>query len=300
MSAHLLCFYTEGILHASKFSNPHRSEWQTVHTMTEDETIFEIINNRRSMRLFLDKPVTDEILTKLLKAGMRAPFASQLCSVVYTRDKTKITEVRMGSYPTAPLLLIFLIDVRRLEKIMTQRSHTYIFDDLMTLWVGLQDVTLVVQNLILAAEALGLGSVLLGNAPLRADIIAETFNIPKRVFPVVGMNLGYPDPTENTEIRPRFPLKNSAFEDSYLDHSKVDIEECMKVMDEGMLAQGYYIKEKTKVKLKEGIDDIGFDRYSWCEHISRKMCQGRWSDDALFTILQRHGFKPNDERDPQI
>ncbi|MFX0054619.1 MAG: nitroreductase family protein [Candidatus Hermodarchaeota archaeon] len=268
--------------------------------MTEVETIFEIINNRRSMRWFLDTPVTDEVLRNVLQAGMRAPFASQLCSVVYTRDKAKMKKVRMGSYPTAPLLLVFLIDVRRLEKIMAKRGHIYEYDDLMTLWLGIQDVTLAVENLTLTAEALGLGSVLLGNAPLRADIISETFNIPNRVFPVVGMNLGYPDPAEKTEIRPRFPIQYSAFEDSYLDHSDSDIDECMKVMDEGMLAQGYYVKERTKVKLKEGKDDIGFDQYSWCEHISRKMCQGRWSADALFTILQRHGFNPNDERDPQI
>jgi nitroreductase len=268
--------------------------------MTEAEKIFEIINNRRSMRWFLDKPITDEVLSRVLEAGMRAPFASQLCSVVYTRDKAKMEKVRMGSYPTSPLLLVFLIDVRRLEKIMAKRGHTYRFDDMMTLWIGLQDVTLAIENLTLAAEALGLGSVLLGNAPLRANIIAETFDIPKRVFPVVGMNLGYPDPAENTEVRPRFPLRFSAFEDKYLDHSDADIDACMKQMDEGMLAQGYYIKEKTKIPLKEGKDDIDFDRYSWCEHISRKMCQGRWSDDPLFTILQRHGFNPNDERDPQI
>lgn len=268
--------------------------------MTEVERIFEIINNRRSMRWFLDKPVADEVLETILKAGMRAPFASQLCSVVYTRDKAKMKKVRMGSYPTAPLLLVFLVDVRRLEKIMAKRNHIYDFDDLMTLWIGLQDVALAIENMIIAAESLGMGSVLLGNAPLRADIIAETFNIPRRVFPVVGMNLGYPDPAENTEVRPRFPLQFTAFEDEYLDHSDADIGSCMKVMDEGMLAQGYYIKEKTKISLKEGEDDIGFDTYSWCEHISRKMCQGRWSPDPLFTILERHGFRPNDEKDPQI
>lgn len=263
--------------------------------MTIESGIFKIIENRRSMRWFLDKPVSDDILTKILKAGMRAPFASQLCSIIYTRDKEKMKSLSIGSYPTAPLLLIFFIDIRRLEKIMSKKGHNYIFDDMMTLWVGIQDVTLVIENLTLAAEAMGLGSVLLGNAPLRADRIAKAFNVPNRVFPVVGLNLGYPDPAENTEVRPRFPLKYSAFEDVYFDHTDSSIEECMKVMDEGYLAQGYYIKEKTKITLKEGTDEIGFDTYSWSEHISRKMCQGRWSEKPLFEILENHGIKPKDE-----
>ncbi len=263
--------------------------------MKGESNIFEIIENRRSMRWFLQKPVSDEVLSKVLEAGIRAPFASQLCSIVYTRNKEKMKSLCIGSYPTAPLLLLFFIDIRRLEKIMVKRGHTYNFDDMMTLWVGIQDVTLVIENLTLAAEAMGLGSVLLGNAPLRADLIARAFNVPKRVFPVVGLNLGYPDPAENTEVRPRFPLKYTAFEDTYLDHSDSDIEECMKVMDEGYLAQGYYIKEKKKIALKNGKDNIDFDKYSWSEHISRKMCQGRWSEDPLYSILEKHGIKARDK-----
>ncbi|MFX0107568.1 MAG: nitroreductase family protein [Candidatus Hodarchaeota archaeon] len=267
--------------------------------MTSSNDVFEIIANRRSMRKFLDKEVTDDVLFKILEAGMRAPFASQLCSVVYTRDKEKMKKLRMGSYPTSPLLLVFLIDMKRMEKIIAARGYTYDYDDMMTLWLGLQDVTLAIENATLAAEAMGLGSVLLGNAPLRADLISEIFNVPRRVFPVVGMNLGYPDPSEETEVRPRFPLEYSVFEEKYLDHSDADIEKCMRTMDEGYLAQGYYIKERTKVPLREGKDEFDFDRYSWSEHISRKMCQGRWSPESLFDILQRHGFKPKDESEPR-
>jgi nitroreductase len=254
--------------------------------------IFEIIHNRRSIRKFLDRPISDEVLTTILEAGFRAPFAAQLCSIVYTRDKQKMLDAKIGVYPTTQVFLIFLVDFRRLEKMMHQRGHEYIYDDGMSLWLGLQDVSLVVENVTLAAEAMSLGSVLLGLAPFRADTISELFAIPDRVFPVVGMCLGYPDPEEKTEIRPRFPLKFSAFEDSYLDHSESDMHECMKEIDEGYLAQGYYIKKKIKVPLREGKDEIDFDRYSWSEHISRKFSQRRGADNPLFPVLRRHGFNP--------
>jgi len=258
--------------------------------MNDSSEVFRIINNRRSIRSFLDRVVSEDALSQVLEAGMRAPFAAQLCSVVYTRRKEKMKELRIGAYPSTSVLLIFFIDLRRLEKIMSLRGHEYGYDDTMSLWLGLQDVSLVVENVTLAAEAVGMGSVLLGIAPVRADTISEVFRVPKRVFPVVGMCLGYPDPSDKTEIRPRFPLEFSAFEDAYLDHSDGDIQKCMKEMDEGFLAQGYYIKKRIRVPLEDEEENIGFDRYSWSEHISRKFRRGRWKGERLLSILERHGF----------
>ncbi|MGY5876633.1 MAG: nitroreductase family protein [Candidatus Thorarchaeota archaeon] len=259
----------------------------------KSEAVFDIINNRRSIRTFLDKPLSDETLTRILEAGMRAPFAAQLCSVIYTKDKEKMKQVGIGAYLSAPVLMVFFVDLRRMEKIMAQRGHEYASDDMMSLWLGIQDVTLAIENLTLAAESLGLGSVLLGVAPIRADRIAEVFKVPKRVFPVVGLSIGYPDPADKTEVRPRFPLEYSAFEDTYRDHSESDIQACMKQMDQGYLAQGYYIKKRIKVPLEDKEDDVGFDRYSWSEHISRKFRRATWRDNPLVSIIEKHGFNLN-------
>lgn len=258
--------------------------------IVKSNIVFDVINNRRSIRKYLDKPVSDEILAQILEAGFRAPFAAQLCSVIYTHSREKMKEAGIGVYPTAPVHLIFFIDFVRMEKIMKKRGHEYGSDDMFTIWLGMQDVVLVIENLTLAAESLGLGSVLYGMVPARADKIAKTFNVPKRVFPVVGMSLGYPDPTEETEIRPRFPLEMSAFKDEYRDHTDEDIEICMKKMDEGFIAQGYYMKSRIKVPLGDKEDTIGFDKYSWSEHISRKFRNPDRRGDSLLEILRRHGF----------
>ena len=255
-----------------------------------DNFVLNTINNRRSIREYLDKPVSNEILSLIFKAGFRAPFAAQLCSVIYTRSRDKMKEAGISVYPTAPVHMIFFIDVVRLEKIMAHRGHDYGYDDMMTLWLGMQDVVLMIQNLTIAAESLGLGSVLYGLTPLRAESIAKTFKVPNRVFPVVGMSVGYLDPAEETEIRPRFPLEMVAFEDEYRDHTDQDIKSCMKVMDEGYIAQGYYIKSRTKVDLIDKEDTIGFDTYSWSEHISRKFRSAFRREEPLLDILRRHGF----------
>ena len=252
--------------------------------------LFEVINTRRSIRKFTDEPITTETLNQILEAGIKAPFAAQLYTIVYTRDKEKMKKLHIGAYSTTQLLMIFLIDFRKIEKIIAQRNYQYDYDDGMLLWLAIQDASLVVENIILAADALELGSVLLGGAPLQADIIKETFNIPSRVFPVVGLCLGYPDYSVETDIRPRYPLKYTAFADNYEDLSETEIQECMKNMDEGYITQGYYIKLQAKIPLKKGKDSIDYDKYSWSEHQSRKYSQGSWKKESLFSILKRHGF----------
>jgi len=258
----------------------------------QTQNLFDVIQNRRSIRQFLDKPISDEILEKILTAGFRAPFAAQLCSVIYTRDQKTIKELRQtGVYPTTQVLMLFLVDLYRHEKVMKQRGHTYEFDDAFALWLGLQDVSLMVENLILATDALGLGSVLLGAVPHFVDHLTRIFEIPKRVFPVVGLCLGYPDSSEHTEIRPRYPLDFSAYEDKYRDSTREELLSAMNVMDEGYLAQNYYVERNIKIPLRKGEDRIDYDTYSWCEHISRKFIHGGWTKASFLEKLREHGFK---------
>ncbi len=256
-----------------------------------NSNIFDLINNRRSIRSFTDQEISDEILQTILAAGLRAPFAAQLYSIIYTKKPDIIKKVRkLGIYKSTKALMIFLLDVRKLEKLMTAKGHQYNYDDLLTSFFAIQDATLAAENIILAAEAYGLGSVLLGVAPLEADLLAEVFNIPKRVFPLVGLCMGYPDESVETDIRPRYPVENVVFKDSYKDLTDADVNANMKAMDEGYLTQGYYIKAKAKIPLKAGNDTIDYDKYSWSEHISRKFCQGKWSEDTLLQKMKKHGF----------
>ncbi|MFX1285890.1 MAG: nitroreductase family protein [Promethearchaeota archaeon] len=263
--------------------------------LNSTQDIFKIIHNRRSIRKFTDKAISDEVLETLLKAGVRAPFAAQLYSIIYTRNPEIIKEknIRCGVYPTTKLLMFFFVDARKIEKIINQRGYTYDYDDINLIWLAIQDATLVVENIILTAEALGLGSVLLGAVPNQWKQINELFNVPPRVFPIIGLCIGYPDPSALMDIRPRYPLKYIAFEDQYKDLTEEEVQECMEKMDKGYFEQGYYIKQKAKIPLKKelGDDKIDYDIYSWSEHISRKMVQGRWGEKPFITLLEDCGFK---------
>lgn len=269
--------------------------------------VLKYMHNRRSIRRYTNKPVTDQVLEDILKAGFRAPFAAQLGSVIYTRDPAIIKQLgkKIGVYPSTPVLLIFLIDMRRMEKIMAKREISYGQDDGVAFLMGTQDVSLVVENVIIAAESLGLGSVLYGAVPNIADELSELLKIPDRVFPLVGMSVGYPDPKENTELKPRYPFNFSAFQDSYRDLNDEEIQHCMNAMDY-YETTGYQMRapkipadikgmdeSEFKVALKEGeIDTVPLDKYCWTIHISRKWHK-RYPEDGptIRDMLAKKGFR---------
>ena len=145
------------------------------------------------------------------------------------------------------------------------------------------------ENMVIAAESLGMGSCFLGASPYIADEIARQYKLPPRVFPLVQLVMGYP--AENPPPRPRYPISFSLFEDTYPEFTEDEIDLAMRQMDEGYLAQDYYRKGKSKIRLgSERQETFTYDNYSWTEHISRKWGQWYASPQELLSQLAQRGF----------
>jgi len=244
--------------------------------------IIDAMLKRKSIRKYTDQMPSDEVIETIVRAGMQAPFASQSCSLLLTKGKK---ETERG----APLEFVVCVDSHKLERIMAKRNWKLISNDLMILMFGMQDATLMAENMVMAAESLGLGSCFIGAAPYLADKIAKEYKLPKRVFPLVVLVMGYPD--EDPPVRPRYPIDYVLFENEYPEFDDAAIEAAMKVMDDGYLAQDYYREGNFMIKLtgrrKETFD---FDTYSWTEHISRKWGQWYPSPERLLKQLKKRGF----------
>ena len=154
---------------------------------------------------------------------------------------------------------------------------------------GIQDAALMAENMVIAGRSLGLGSCFLGSAPYRADKIAEEYDLPKRVFPLVQLVMGYP--AEDPPTRPRYPMEFTLFEDKYPKLDDDTISEAMREMDDGYLAQDYYRNLKARIRLEGDREEtFTYDNYSWTEHICRKW--GQWYPDpkTLLEQFERRGF----------
>jgi nitroreductase len=253
--------------------------------------IIETMLNRKSIRRYTGEMPSEEVILSVVRAGQQAPFAAQLCSILLTKS-----HVPFG----APLLFTICVDVHRMEVIMAKRGWEIVTNDLSMLFFGIQDASLMAENMVIAAESYGMGSCFLGAAPYMAEKIAKKYRLPPRVFPLVQLVMGYP--AENPPPRPRYPMSFSLFEDKYPEFTEEQIEAAMKKMDEGYLAQNYYRKDKIKIRLEHGREETyNYDDYSWTEHISRKWGQWYESPAELLDQLAARGFnvKRTDSDNPE-
>jgi nitroreductase len=246
-----------------------------------NKEVVETLLNRKSIRKYTGEMPTDEVIQAVARAGQQAPFAAQLCSLLLKRKK--------GIPYGAPLLFTICVDLHRMELVMGRRNWKKVTNDLSILFFGIQDASLMAENMVIAAESFGMGSCFLGAAPYIADKIAKEYHLPARVFPLVQLVMGYP--AENPPPRPRYPLSFTLFENRYPEFSDEEIEQAMKQMDDGYLAQDYYRTRKAKIRLEKGRQEtFTYDNYSWTEHISRKWGQWYASPKELLTQLVNQGF----------
>jgi FMN reductase (NADPH) len=246
-----------------------------------ENSVIETMLHHRSVRKYTAQKPDDETICTIIRAGQQAPFASQLYSVLLSRKK----KAPYG----APLWFTICLDIHKMELFMAKRGWQVVTNDLTLLLFATQDAALMAENMVLAGESLGLGSCFLGAAPYQAERIQREYKLPPRVFPLVQLVMGYP--AENFSPRPRYPMEFTLFEDRYPEITDAMVEEAMRVMDEGYLAQGYYVKQKAKIRLEAGRKEtMTYTTYSWTEHISRKWGQWYRSSRELLKQLEKCGF----------
>ncbi len=246
--------------------------------------------NRASVRSFKDDPVPGDVLETIVLAGRQAPFTGQMYSIITVDDEETRSQLaqHFGRLATrAPLFMLILADIRKLEKFVAARGRENKLDDISMLFLAIQDAAYAAQNMVIAAESLGLGSVYLGAAPWVAGEMARIFDLPPRVYPLVGLCLGYP--SESPPPRPRIPLEHVVFDGRYRDLDGKAVEECLKVMDAGLIREGYYARG-ARISV-DGDDPVAENQYGWGEHVSRKYGGGldRIARD-LKSMLSQQGF----------
>ncbi len=243
--------------------------------------IIETMLNRKSIRSYTDEMPSDEVVETVVRAGQQAPFASQLGSLLLKRDQE-------NNPFKAPLFFIVCIDSYKWERIMARRGWTMHGDDMLLVLLGMQDAALMAENMVIAAESLGMGSCFLGGIPFHSEEIIEEFKLPPRVFPMVGLTIGYP--ANDPPPRPRYPLEFVLFEGEYPQLDDDLVQKSMDVMDDGYLAQDYYEKFKALIPLQGDREEtFDYDTYSWTEHICRKWGQELFPPNLL-KQFERCGF----------
>lgn len=160
---------------------------ETVKSSTANE-VYNTIMARTSVRSYQDKAVEPGKVDSLLRAGMAAPSAmnKQPWHFVAVTDREildglGVANPHAGMIKKAPLAIVVCGDLQKAPE-----GH------LQQYWI--QDASAATENILLAAQAMGLGAVWTGTYP-NDDYVAsvkELLNLPEHMIPLNTIVIGYP------------------------------------------------------------------------------------------------------------
>jgi len=182
------------------------------------------IASRRSIRRFRPDPIPREALTAILSAAIQAPSAHnwqpwRLVVVEGEGRKEMVGRLRQGiaafhargentgsAEGTARIMeqapvTVFVFNPLGIAPQMPRSVHQQ-FTDL----VNLQSIGAAIQNMLLAAQDLGIGSLWIGDVLYAYQRLCQWLGEPGEM--VAAVTFGYPD--EQPEARPRLTLEEVA------------------------------------------------------------------------------------------
>ncbi len=191
--------------------------------------VLSLLANRKSVRAYDNRPVSKEVRSQILDAALRAPTAGNmmLYSIIEVtrqdiKDRLAKTCDDQAFIARAPFVLLFLADYQRwydtfkssgVEQMTGRPIRSPGPADL---FISCCDTMVAAQNAVIAAESLGVGSCYIGDIMEHYEIHKELFDLPRFVFPLTMLCLGYP--TQQQKKRPltsRYEKAYIVFKDKY-------------------------------------------------------------------------------------
>ena len=230
----------------------------------------------RSIRKFKPQAISADTLRSVLSAGQAASSSSfmQIVSIIRVSDPAIRAQIRpicaaggkggQSYVETAPEFIVFCADTTRYAHFAPDAQ----LDWTEVLMIGAVDVGIFAQNVLLAAERIGLGGVFIGS--IRTDLarVGEMLGCPQGVVPIVGLCLGFPD--QNPMRRERLPLDAILSENRFQAASAADL-------------QAYNDNVQAYYRTRDGVAQM-----DWAQQIRNQFCHEVRPD--LLRYLQAQGF----------
>lgn len=181
------------------------------------------IKERKSMRVFENKPIEIELKQEILNSAFEAPTAGamMLYSIIDITDEAikERLAIECDNQPfiaKAPLVLIFLADYQRWYdtfNICECNPRTPGEGDIL---LACADAIIAAQNTVVAAESLGIGSCYIGDIIENCESIRKLLNLPEYVLPAAMVVYGYPVDAQKNRKKPvRFEDQYIVYENKY-------------------------------------------------------------------------------------
>ncbi|MCL1854381.1 MAG: nitroreductase family protein [Clostridia bacterium] len=183
------------------------------------------LHARKSVRVYdPDRPVSRQAKKQLFEAAVTAPTAG--CMTLYTilditdqgvKDRLAILCDHQPFIASAPVVLVFLADWQRWYDSFCAAGDGAVRSpregDLL---LAVADAVIAAQNVVVAAESLGLGSCYIGDILENGEEVAQLLNIPRFAAPAAMLCIGYPAREQLLRNKPaRFSPSSLVHENAY-------------------------------------------------------------------------------------
>ncbi len=187
---------------------------------TNTNAVIKCLNDHRTVRKFTDRKIEPEMLETILHAGTRAANGGNLQLYTFLvlddqetlADLDKALEVPFIERSNCATVVMALADHHRVRRWLQMHSDSEVVNNrpygfFMAMW----DALIALQNAVVAAESLGLGTCYLGSGP-ELDI-KKLYGAPEYVFPAGMVCLGYP--VARPKLSMRLPLEATVHHNRY-------------------------------------------------------------------------------------
>jgi FMN reductase (NADPH) len=183
----------------------------------------EVMAGHASCRRFTDESINHDLLETLIETATRASTSSNMqcysiISITEPDRKKHLAEFCADQVQIhqSAVFLAFCVDLHKTELCATMHDepvHQLALTE--ALLLGVVDTSLVMQNLAVAAESVGLGICMIGAMRNNPHDVRKALSLPKHVFALAGMCLGWP--AEKNDPKPRLPLDAIWHREQYRD-----------------------------------------------------------------------------------
>ena len=168
--------------------------------------IIESLYKRKSMRVYEERTIPEEMKRIILEAAAQAPSAG--CQQLYTILDITDKELKVALSETcdnqpfiakAPMVLVFCADCKKWYDTYLEAGCTPRKPGAGDLMLAVTDAAIAAQNAVVAAESFGIGSCYIGDIMENCEEQRRLLKLPEYVFPAEMLCLDGQQSSRNTD-----------------------------------------------------------------------------------------------------
>ena len=252
-----------------------------------NQTISTLLN-RRTIRAFTNEAIDPDTIAILEEAAQHAATSRYFneWSAIRITDSDKARTIadmaHQGYVSQAPLLYIFLADQRRNADLARQEgvdidADSFILNTGYAFLQSQNDAVLALHAMETAANSLGLGAVILGSVVNDVDGLIDLLDLPRLVYPVLGLAIGHPD--QDPPMKPRMPRPAQIFIDSYGQSDRP-----------GEAARALKDFDETVKLYYRDLRHMDAPRKAFSQIMADKSCSPKEGHEPMLPSIQAQGF----------